>query len=127
MTRFGWGFVAGVVFSLAFSAGVSFLLRVQVEYLDFMCSQNLKHGGLLFDDHARQHQGTYPQHIEELDQQRLEGTVHPLRCPKARHLGAGGFLYLRPPTGAPPETPILICWRHPKLWALCKDGVVRSR
>jgi hypothetical protein len=126
-TLLWWGFLSGVLFAALLVAGYSFLMHVREEFQSFICSQNLKHAGLLFYDYQKEHLGKFPRRIEELDLKRLENTYHPTLCPKARTLGAQGFLYLQPREGAPDDTPILLCWRHPKLWGLLKRGGVRTR
>ena len=126
-TLYWWGFLSGVLFTAFLVAGYTLLTHVREEFQSFICSQNLKHAGLLFDDYRKEHSGKLPRRIEELDLKRLEGTQHPTLCPKARELGAQGFLYLQPKEGAPDDAPILLCWRHPKLWALLKSGLVRTR
>jgi hypothetical protein len=123
---FWWGFTSGVAFAATLLAGYCLLTNVREEFQSFICSQNLKHAGLLFYDYQKEHAGKFPRRIEELDLKRLAGTQHPTLCPKARKLGAQGFLYLQPKEGAPDDTPILLCWRHPKLWALLKTGEVRT-
>ncbi len=87
------------------------------------CSSGLLEARRTFDQFRDRHGGKYPQGLDQLDLS--SATPDAFRCPKARRLGTHAYLYVRPRDGAPDDTPILLCWRHPELLALTKGGWIR--
>src|SRR5207249_2522453 len=49
-----------------------------------------------------------------------------LGCPKAKRLGTRAYLYVRPRDDAAEDTPIMFCWRHPRLLTLTKRGQIKT-
>ena len=82
------------------------------------CSSGLDEAPVLFADYRDRHGGKWPKALSDLDVSRGSGDA--LRCPKARRLGVNAYLYLPPHPSDPNDTPILLCWRHPRLMALTK-------
>jgi hypothetical protein len=123
MSSFRRGFLSGLWVSLigvGCSTGLAwFFEQAEME----TCMSGLLEARGSFDQYRGKHAGHFPQRLDELD----HSTAAPdaFRCPKAKRLGTHAYLYIQPSNGAPDDTPILLCWRHPQLLALTKGRWIR--
>src|SRR5437660_9178807 len=124
MSSFRSGFLSGICVTLAavvcFTTAASWIELYRMS----MCWSGLLGAQRTFDSYRNQHGGHYPQRLDELNPATM--LLDAFRCPKARRSGLHAYLYLRPPDDTPDDTPILLCWRHPKLLALTKGGRIKE-
>jgi len=136
MRSFWIGFVAGLFVAFISSWGYQ---RVKYEWERakedarmLTCSSNLEGVYRVLLKWSGKRQSRLPL---SLDEAKSEFQAYPDpdargRCPKARgefppNEGWRSYLYIPPREDAPDDTPILLCWRHPELIAVTKNGSLK--
>ena len=110
------GFAVGVLFS----AGMIWVSSISDAIREAGCSSGMSSARRLFREYSDAHAGQYPRRLEDLDLGSADGDA--LRCPLARDQDRHAYLYIPPDPSSPDDTPVLLCWRHPRLLILTKGG-----
>jgi len=132
MRLFWLGFAVGVLSAFAFAWGYQRFKYGRELSLRVTCSSNLIAASRVLLSYSGRHQGEFPL---SLDEAKSEFQAYPDPdarggCPKARdefppNEGWRSYLYIPPRKDAPDDTPILLCWRHPELIAVTKNGALK--
>src|SRR5690242_3786405 len=117
---FWWGVLVGVCAGSLLFWSTTFFRQAEELAQEATCSSGLLEARPLFETYKDQHGGRFPAGLDALNLS--SATPDALRCSKARSLGIHAYVYIQPQRDAPDDTPILLCWRHPHLLVLCKDG-----
>ena len=133
MRLFWLGFGVGLLGAFAFVWGYQRFKYAGEMASMLTCSSNLKGIYWVLLRWSEKHQGEFPL---SLDEAKSEFQAYPdpdarARCPKARNEfppneGWRSYLYIPPRKDAPDDTPILLCWRHPELIAITKNGAFKK-
>ena len=130
MRLFWLGFAVGVLSAFAFAWGYQKVNHVLELSRMATCGSSLDAVHHIVQVYSEHHRGEFPLTLDEVKSELQANPEARGGCPKARdefppNEGWRSYLYIPPRKDAPDDTPILLCWRHPELIAVTKNGALK--